>query len=319
MKIKRIIGLLGIIVSLSAVNAASAEKLPNPTGKLTGQQIAEHVHEIAHGGLIDIAVSKRSGKDIGLVINRVPLEKRGPGRKPYINTFETYINNKPENPELDALQMAIITSGKIKGTGILYTGYADKSRSGTLTVWLPALRKIRHMNEPAHEDTWAGTNLTYGELVLRRPEHEVHELLGEEVFDDCLTAMKLEKWEMNRYTRLLPQSQCGHKGKTVFKLKSTTKFDDWWYDYHVSYIDKETYSVYRTVYFKGDEKIKTVEIDWQSLDQPDPRIKYPRYIYALTHRTGIDSMVYVPKNTISLNDDIPDSFWSEATLRKYGK
>ncbi|TNF95903.1 MAG: outer membrane lipoprotein-sorting protein [Gammaproteobacteria bacterium] len=298
------------------------KELPIPEGPLTGDQIAEMVYEITHGELVKNAVSKRHKKEIAMVVNRAPSEKRKPGRKPVINTFETYINSSPEDPAIDTMQMALIKSGKVKGTGILYYGYTDKSKSGTLTFWLPALRKIRRMNEPAHEDNWIGTNLTYGELVLRRPEHEIHELLGEATFEDCLIAMKLEKWEINRYTKSLPGPQCGHKGKTVYRLKSTTKFKKWWYDYRISEIDKETFSVYRTVYFKKGKKIKTVVIDWQSLDQPDPRIKYPRYIYALTEtqdQNGMDSMVYVPRSTISLNVDIPDSFWSEKTLKKQGR
>jgi hypothetical protein len=302
--------------------AHAQKELPVPDGPLTGMQIAEMVYEISHGALVKNAVSKRNKNEIALVVNRAPLEKRKPGRRPVMNTFETYINSSPEDPLLDTMQMALIKSGKVKGTGILYISYKDKSKSGSLTFWLPALRKIRRMNEPAHEDNWIGSNLTYGELVLRRPEHEVHELLGEATFEDCLLAMKLEEWEINRYTKSLPGPQCGHKGKTVYRLKSTTKFKNWWYDHRISEIDKETFSVYRTVYFKDGQQIKTVVIDWQSLDQPDPRIKYPRYIYALTEssdQNGMDSMVYVPRSTISLNIDIPDSFWSEKTLKTQGR
>ena len=103
-----------------------------------------------------------------------------------------------------------------------------------------------------------------------------HELLEESNLEDCLDAMTLEKWEQSRYTKQLPGPQCEHKGKPVYRVKSTTRFNNWWYDYHVSDIDQHTFSVYRTVYFKDGEKIKTVVVDWQSLEQPDPRINYPR-------------------------------------------
>jgi len=213
------------------------------------------------------------------------------------------------------MQMAIITSGKVKGTGILYVSFTDESKGGVISIWLPALRKIRRMNEPAHDDQWVGTNLTYGELLLRRPEHEVHELIDEKILGDCLLAMKLEPWEVNRYTKNLPGPQCVHKDKPVYVVKSTTKFKNWWYDYHISDIDKNTFALYRTVYFKDGEQIKTVVVDWQPLNQPDPRIIYPRYIYAITHTDGSDSMVFVPVSTITLNPDIPDEFWSEETLK----
>jgi hypothetical protein len=307
-----------LICGLTGITQAEDE-LAYPEGPLTAEQVAQQVYTSAHGSLVRNAVSKRNKGAVALVVNRAPLEKRGPGRRPTVNTFETYVNNSPADPAVKSTQMAILTSGKTKGTGVLLTNYTDQTRSATIAMWLPALRKIRRINEPAHEDVWFGTNLTYGELVLRRPEHETHELLGEGVFDDCLSVMELESWEMNRFTRTLPERQCGHKGRPVYRLKSTTKFKNWWYDYHLSEIDKKSFSIYRTVYYKGGEKIKTVDVDWQSLDMPDPRITYPRYIYAVMHDSGKDSMVYVPRSTIQLNIDIPDGFWSEETLKRQAR
>lgn len=293
--------------------------LPYPTESLTVDEIVKQVYEAAHGGLIENAVSRRNKREISLLINRAPLDKRGPGRKPSVNTFETFINNNPQDPELESMQMAIMKSGKVRGTGVLFTSYSDKTRSASIALWLPALRKIRRLNEPAHDDYWVGSNFTYGELVLRKPEHEDHELLGEEVFNQCLLTMELDKSEMTRHTKNLPEAQCAHKGKPVYLIKSTTKFKDWWYDYHISSIDKKTFAMYRTTYFKDGKQIKTIDVDWQSLNLPDPRINYPRYIYAVTHDTGVDSMVYVPRSTVELNTDIPDSFWSEETLKNGGK
>ena len=309
--------LLGLSSSLPA-----AEDLAYPEGPLDADAIVEQVYTAAHGGLVRNAVSKRNKRDVALVVNRAPLELRRPGRKPSVQTFDTYINNSPQDPAVDSMQMAILTSGKTRGTGVLLTNHADAEKGGIISMWLPALRKIRRINEPSHEDVWFGTNLTYGELVLRRPEHEIHELLGEGVLEGCLSTMELERWEMTRYTRELPASQCEHQGKPVYRIKSTTKFKNWWYDYHVSDIDQRSFSVYRTVYFKDGERIKTVEVDWQPLDlpgqsEPDPRITYPRYIYAVTHTDGKESLVYVPRATIAVDVDLPDSYWSEATLSNY--
>jgi hypothetical protein len=297
--------------------ATGSEALPYPTGPLTVEQIVQQVYAASHGGLVRNAASRRNRNEVALVVNRAPRDLRKPGRKPTVQTFHTYVNNSPQDPDFDSLQMAILTSGKARGTGVLLTSYTDPARSSVISMWLPALRKIRRINEPAHEDVWFGTNLTYGELVLRRPEHEHHELLGEDRLQGCLDTMELERWEMTRYTHQLPGPQCEHQGKAVYRLKSTTKFENWWYDYHISDIDKTTFGVYRTVYFKGEEKIKTVDVDWQSLDQPDPRVIYPRYIYAISHADGKDSLVYVPRSTITLDMDISDSFWSEDSLRDY--
>jgi hypothetical protein len=281
-------------------------------------EIALQGYTAAHGELLHNAISRRKGREVAVVVNRAPRAMRVQGRKPGVQTFDTYVNNSPDDPAIKSQQMAILTSGKTKGTGVLLTRFTDPQKGATIAMWLPALRKIRRINEPSHEDVWFGTNLTYGELVLRTPEDEVHELLGEGKLEGCLEVMLLERWEKSRYTLRLPGPQCAHIGKAIYRLKSTTKFKNWWYDYHISEIDQRNYAVYRTVYFKDGKKIKSVSVDWQSLDQPDPRIIYPRFIYAVSHDDGKESMVFVPRNTISLNIELDDDFWSEETLQTYG-
>lgn len=292
---------------------------PYPEGPLNAEQIAQQVHLVVQGGLVRNALSKRNQDEVALIINRAPLERRTSGRKPSVSRFETYVNNSPANQAIASLRMAILTSGKSRGTGILLTDYRDPERSSNMLMWLPSLRKIRRVNEPDPGDFWFGTTLTYGELVLRKPEDETHQLLGEGLFEDCLAVMELEPAEMSRHTKGLPGPQCEHRGKPVYRLKSSTKFKNWWYDYHISEIDRHSFSPYRTVYFKDDKKIKTITVDWQSFEQADPRITYPRFIYGILHENGRDSMVYVPRSTIQLNVDLPDRFWSELTLKKKGR
>ncbi len=313
------LGLLGLSLTIFASGLQAQTELvyPEAGAVLTGKQIAEQVYAATHGGLVNNALSKRNGGKVALIINRVPLAMRGSHRKPNVQSFDTYVNNRPEEEGVDSVQMAILTNGKAKGMGILFTNYVDKSKSAQINLWLPALRKTRRISEPSHEDTWFGSNLTYGELVLRRPEHEVHELLGEATFDDCLPVMKLQRYEMSRYTRGLPKDQCAHQGKQVYRLKSTTKFEKWWYDYHISDIDTKTFALYRTVYFKDDKKVKTVVVDWQSLGLPDPRITFPRFVYAVSHGDGKDTFVYIPRKTVELDVDLPASFWSVDTMKKY--
>lgn len=293
--------------------------LPYPTKKdLSGQEIAEQVYAVTHGGLVHNASSQRNGKEIAMVVSRRPREGRS-GHTPSVSMFEAYSNTDPQDPNVDSMQMTIIRSGQARGTGILYIRNTDKSRVDQLRVWLPSLRKIRRVTEPAQDDTWFGTNLTYGELVLRRPEHETHTRLEDGVLQDCLPAMELDPGEINRHTKSLPGPQCEHRGKPIYRIRSTTKLPNWWYDYHISEIDRKSFFLYRTVYYKDGKKIKTVVMDWQSMNQEDPRIGYPRYVYALTHTNGADSIIFVPRNTVRLNQSLPDKFWSESTLKKYGR
>jgi len=319
MKIPNLICLLAGL-SLGCIDLSHAATfLPYPQGEITADELAEQAYAVSHNKFVKTFSSKRHKKYIARIVNRTSLKKRTHSRKPTVNKFEVYIKNTLEDPVTESLQMAFIESGKIKGMGILYKSFKDETKTGTLSFWLPALHKIRQITEPAHDDNWIGSNLTYGELILREPKHEIHQIEGKKIMDDCLQSMKLSPKENNRFTHGLPGQQCAHKGKEVFILKSTTKFKSWWYDYRITEIDSKTFAPYRTVYFKNDKKIKTVDIDWQPLGLEDPRILYPRYIYAITHATGVDSLVYIPKITISINEDRLNSFWSINTLKQHGR
>ncbi|MCU7854466.1 MAG: hypothetical protein KZQ79_02030, partial [Candidatus Thiodiazotropha sp. (ex Lucinoma borealis)] len=169
------IGLICLL--LTAVQAEEAGRFLHHS--LSAEEIASQVYTAAHGGLVRNALSKRQGREVAVVVNRAPQSMRTQNRVPGVQTFDTYVNNSPQDPAIETLQMAILTSGKTKGTGVLFTRFTEIGKGAMISMWLPALRKIRRINEPSHEDVWFGTNLTYGELVLRGPEDEVHELLGE--------------------------------------------------------------------------------------------------------------------------------------------
>ncbi|MEW8024554.1 MAG: hypothetical protein AB2803_12730, partial [Candidatus Thiodiazotropha sp.] len=75
-------------------------------------EIAGQVYVAAHGGLVRNALSKRSGREVALVVNRAPQAMRSRNRVPGVQTFETYVNHAPQDPAIEGQQMAILTSGK---------------------------------------------------------------------------------------------------------------------------------------------------------------------------------------------------------------
>ncbi|MCU7881376.1 MAG: hypothetical protein KZQ66_18930 [Candidatus Thiodiazotropha sp. (ex Lucinoma aequizonata)] len=50
---------------------------------------------------------------------------------------------RTQNPVIETLQMAILTSGKTNGTGVLFTRFTEIDKGAMISMWLPALRKIR--------------------------------------------------------------------------------------------------------------------------------------------------------------------------------
>jgi hypothetical protein len=291
--------------------ALSQPKLPYPEDKvLTADEIAVQQFYGLRGMHLKNFSSQKKGKKLSLLI------KRTPGESPSVNAFESFTNYNYQDGRTESKLLIIYRSGKLKGAGILLSTYVDTKRTPDLMIWLPTLRKVRRFSSPSQDDVLNGSILTYGEVFLRRPEHEKHQLLGQQVFGECLNVMTIKKDEQTRRTRHLPTAQCKPKDKAVYQLRSDTLFDNWWYDYRISYIDTSTFAMYRTVYFKDSKRIKTIDIDWNELDHPDPRVLSPNFIYAKSNVTNIESFLVIPKETIDWNTDIKNKFWSERTLKK---
>jgi len=201
---------------------------------------------------------------------------------------------------------------------MLITDFESAEKRQSYAIWIPSLRKIRRFAEPAHDDAWGGTDFTFGDVSLRKPQNETHELVGTEAFSGCLGAVALTEDETNKYTRNLPGAACQHDGKQVYKVKSTTKFENWWYDNRVSYVDTKTFADYRTDYYKGGEHIKVIDRNWvPSEGATEPRQVVWGYWYGKTLATDHQTWAVIPPEVNEINDPKKKrKLWTEKTLRK---
>ena len=305
---------VGLLLSLPVLATGVSKTLPYPTGtlSLSADEVANQVYFVNHFyALKNYSIQKKGKRKITVIINKAQ------GKKPTTNTVERHLNNNYNDGIVKAKDLAIFRSGKLRGTGMLITDYVDDNKSQSYAIWLPALRKIRRFAEPAHDDAWGGSDFTFGDVSLRKPHHETHELMGmQEAFKDCLGAMNLKH---NKYMKKLPSSSCAHQGKAVYKLKSTTHFKNWWYDYRISYVDTKTFADYRTDYFKNGKHIKVIDRDWKTLPNykgNDPRHVSWGYWYGKNLLTGHETWAVIPETVVAYNRDKKSSFWSEKTLRK---
>ena len=302
-----------VALSSSVANAEVTRALALPTGTPSANEIIDQVYYVNHlygfdnygigdvGDKITVLVNKSSGKD------------------PTTVTLERYLNNNYEGDgTVNAKDLAIFRSGKLRGTGMLITDYKEAGKSQSYAIWIPALRKIRRFAEPAHDDAWGGTDFTFGDVTLRKPHNETHELIGTETFTGCLGAITLTESEKNKYTENLPAASCVSDGKQVYKVKSTTKFQNWWYDYRISYVDTKSFADYRTDFYKDGVHIKVIDRDWQPIkDATDPRQVVWGYWYGKTFATDHETWAVIPPEVVTYNDASKDeSLWSETTLRK---
>lgn len=304
-----LIGMVSAIVVSSTAIAGVSKDLPYPTsGNLTAEQIIEQVYFVNHFYANKNYSIQKEGRTVTVLLNRTK------GKRPKTITLTRFLNNNYSDGAIKAKDMAMFHSGKLRGTAMLVTDYVDDAKSQSYAIWLPQLRKIRRFAQPGHDDAWGGSDFTFGDVTLRKPHHETHELLGQEKFDECLGFMDVPKDQRNKYTKNLPGAAC-IKGD-VYKVKSTTKFNNWWYDYRISYIDTKTFADHRTEYFKDGKQMKVIDRHWGSFGASDPRSMYWKYWYGKNLNTGHETWAVIPETASHSNEDTDNSFWTEKTLRK---
>ena len=300
-------------LATSVAMAKVSKDLAYPSGSVTADELAAQNYFVNHFyGFKNYAITK-DGKDVTALILRAK------GSNPLTLTLERYLNNEPTAAGVNAQDLAIFRSGKLKGTGMLITDFSDANKSQSYEIFIPSIRKVRRFAEPARDDAWGGSDFTFGDVTLRKPGHDTHELLGKATFAGCLGVMKDVK--RNKYTQKADiKADCSVDGKEVYKLKSTANDANWWYDNRVSYIDAKTFADYRTEYFKGGNHVKTIDRSWVSAGLSDPRSSYWGYWYGTTLTTGHETMAFIPSNVTKVNHKYKKkNLWSTSTLKKMPK
>ena len=314
---KRITTHLSIAATLAicttATQADVTRSLALPSGTPSADEIIDQVYYVNHFfGFDNYGIGKK-GKKITVLVNK------SAGEKPTTVTVERYLNNSYNDDDtVKARDLAIFRSGKLRGTGMLVTEFDDPAKNSSYAIWIPSLRKIRRFAEPAHDDAWGGTDFTFGDVVLRKPQNETHEMVGSDTFSGCLGAVTLADDEKNKYTRKLPDASCVAEGKSIYKVKSTTKFENWWYDERISYVDKESFADYRTEFFKDGKQVKVIDRDWRPAEgATNPRQVVWGYWYGKTFETGHETWAVIPPEVVTYNDTSKkQKLWTEKTLRK---
>ncbi len=275
----------------------------------SADDIVNRSYQVIRGYHFKTIVTEKTGSSIATIFNRAS------DRPVTRNTLEAYIKNDYDDGKTRSKQLMILKSGNLKGTGILVTNYLDNERKPALSIWLPGLRKIRRFSAPDYADFWMGTNLTYGDVYFRRPSDEQHELIGRETFKDCLSSMKIDK--QYRYIKQIPEASCKPLNRAIYQVRSTTYFENWWYDHRITDIDAQTFVPYRSAYFKDGKLVKIIEADWAVIQHNNDQSPTLSYVYSKTSDNKHETLVVIPQQTLQFdNEHIPAAFWSERTLRK---
>ena len=299
---KKFVGNL-FLTGLLQTSAAVADS------ELTAEAIARQVDHVNRFGAV-------RNVNYGDRKRRVVVLDRSAAGRLMVNTLERWRRNDYPEGAVAARDLVIFRSGKLRGTGILVTDFADPNKDRVYAMWLPSLRKVRRFTEPDPADNWGNSNFTYGDIYTRRPQDEAHELLGRDTFDQCLGVLQLQDDQRDRHTQWMPEADCSMQGRQVYRLRSRPYRSDLEYDGRIVWVDAETLVDYRSTYYREGQVLKVIDKSWRSMGLEDPRAQYWVYWYARTPGTGQEGMAFVRPDAVRWNSDLDSDLWTERTLRR---
>jgi hypothetical protein len=303
-EVRRILALMALLAT--PASAETPRELPYPD-QVDGLTVMQQVYFVnRHFAFENITIGTKSGP--------VRMVLKQDDRLNAANSLIRSLNNRPTSASVLFQDKVYFPTGKLRGTAILVISHLD--RPATYSLWLPELRKVRRVSEPAHDDHWGGSPLTFGDVYFRKPSHEQHELLGRDTFIQCLGSLELNDAEAGKLHNKIPARSCFPRGRQVYRVKSSTLFDNWWYDYRIVTADQESFADYRSDYFKAGQLVKRIEKDWRQVAEHDQRAVMWRYWYAQDYVRGQQAIGYVSAEDVKWNQKVNPRDWSEGALRK---
>ncbi len=300
-----------LVLSLKLTSHAQQTGLPRPAAEMDASAIAEQVYFVDHFYAFDnLLVGYKSAADMLLLSHSGKSLSR-------IET-ERFITHRPRQPALKTQDLVIFKSGKLRGTGILVDDFKQQQPM-QIRMWLPALRKIRRFSEPELDDIWGGSHLTYGDLYLRRPEHEEHELLAANEPAACLAdAASFNDWTAELLQQSL-QPWCDFNRDRLILLKSTPLEPSPWYDYRLRLIDRDSYAEYQVEYFRAGRLVKRTQKNWHPVGLSDQRAQVWNFWTVKVFEDGEvagESIAWIDDDSYMWNQPVDDRLWSERSLRR---
>ena len=284
--------------------------LPYSSSPESADEIMQQVYFVNHFYSFKNLVIKGEKSQLVEIVNLSPENKLTTLRA------ERYVRHHFSNEKIKTKDLMIIKTGKLKGTGLLATDYTDEKTPIKISLWLPALRKIRRVSEPDHSDKWANSVLTNGDVYLREPEDETHSIEGTKVIDNCLQSLNLDNLKSTNLVNI-PGPDCSVINRETYLIKSIHKNPKWWYDYRLTWVDKLSYTDYITEFYKDGKRLKLMTKSWHKIgNYEDPRAQVWKYWYGYSDINGHQSFAIIPVEGIAIDANIKESFWNESTLRK---
>jgi len=313
-KLRVFISVLTLMSSIAGIAGQQnvPKNLPYPNSPtVTALEAVKHVYYVNQFYAFNEFPVENQIKGMNIVVNK---DRWG---RVYTQAVERHINTTYSlDHAIKKQEIAIWRNGKHKSMGMLITDYSDDAKNRSYQIWVPTLRKVRRFAQPIMKDSWGGTDFTWGDVSLRKPFHETHEILAQTTFESCLDAIKIPEDKRNKWTANIPGPSCHPQGRPVYKLKSTPQYDAD-YDYRISYVDAQNFADYRIEYYKKGNVFKVIDKDWHSLDiDGDPRGAYWSYWYGRNYETGHESLALLLWDGMKYDSQGDEKFWSSATLRK---
>ena len=172
---------LKLVVAVAVILATSF----GANAQLTGRQIVEKAYNLP------------TGDDQASVLTMTLTNKSGQTRVRKIQQYTKQIG------DVEKSIMFFLTPADVKNTSFMNWSYDNSDKADDQWIYLPALKKVKHISSDSKSDYFMGSDFTYDDLGDRKLDADVHKLLKEETIDGhaCYVVESKSKDEDYMYSK----------------------------------------------------------------------------------------------------------------------
>ena len=234
---------------LSGVPVRAELVLPTSTGKMTRPSAGMSADDLMKIALHTIYSKDSHDYDAVMKDNRINRT----GLK-LTRNWHRYriILNRPKD-DLDYKDITACTGPEnVRGLSILTWTYLSPGRDQDVWLWLPSLRKIRRISQTEGDDSFAGTDFTYEEVVSRKWGDETYAMLGEEKFPG---------------RKSINDGRTYYQDAETYVIEARPKRKDWYYDKRKVTLEKKTGLRILDSYFdEMGRNQKNIFVYWKAIE-----------------------------------------------------
>ena len=221
--------------------------------------------------------------------------------------------NWPKKDGIDYRDTTMFLSPEdMRGIATVIWHYVDLTRDYDQWLWIPALRKVRKLGAMEGEDSFAGMDFDYDDMVLRHPFQDTYKLMRVDTVDEKFIEeqrkIMAHSKDVDKMADYFKNEAFGHK---MWVLESFPKLQRISYQKRIIWYEQNVWRLVKCDWYdEGGRKVRDMYRSWalSPFYNSDKKHTFEHVIYAANPLTGHHTEMNVLQITLNHPKCKPEVF-----------